>query len=394
MNINPSQYLRAIIGLFFVFILFFPGMAQASTFQKMTRSLTSDVSQSQKEKIFGFFEDLGIKKPKNLSENEVRELIRAWDDPIRLIENSPNGPFGTDFTGHASPRKAYINRSFFFARFDFHKNSDALFIKLFSKGNGNKELPFQEAKRNWENFLGAVRLANTSFTETDLEAAAISFIHQKYFPNMDSSFRPHSRRSWTRFLEEESLGTFFHNQFNIGHYINPHFTLTSENYYYGLIMKMTLDPSFLKEGKNLSLRNSKEFVLRIWNDVTEEISRGRVKGVSNSVFLELITDSIIMCRKLPEGSSIEENHFLKAMVEAAREDNRLVQLVDIVDEFVTGTGRTSEDYRPYILRQFIESSGLEENMIHRLLYRYGLQDEDLALRSQRHSDPVDAGTHL
>ena len=209
---------------------------------------------------------------------------------------------------------------------------------------------------------------------------------------MDLAFRIQtSTRSWTRFWEEQSLGMFFHDRFNIDHFTSPHFTLTSDNHYYELVIRIW-NNSFFRQGE--SLTKSKKFILRLWNDVIYEINRLGSTGVANSILLERIADSIIMCRKLPEGSSIEENHFLKAMVEAAREDNRLVQLVNIVNVFATGARRTQENYMPYILRQFIESSGLEENMIQDLLYRHGLQDEDLALRPQRQSDPADAGTHL
>ena len=57
---NPPQHLRVVSSLFFVFILFFPGMAQASTLQKITRSL-SDIPQSQIQRVVGVLEDLNIK---------------------------------------------------------------------------------------------------------------------------------------------------------------------------------------------------------------------------------------------------------------------------------------------------------------------------------------------
>ena len=376
MDINSSQCLKTASNFFFVLILFFPGIVQAMNFQKITQNLPNTF-QSEKEKIFSIFEDLGIRKPKNLSENEVRELLRAWGDPIRLIENSPDGSFGSNFTGHVSPRRVHINRSFFFARFDLHKNSNALFTQLFFRESRGKyeELPFQEAKRNWENFLRALRVADKSgyarFTETDLEAAAISFVHlrfpDRYLPSVDLPFA-HSSRSWTRLWEEESLGMYFHNHFNIGHYISPHFTLTSQDHYYILIMNMIWKLSFLRQGENLSLINSKEFVLKIWSDVTKEISRERVRGISNSAFLELISNSIIEFRRSGSGS----HPFLEAMEEAARENDRLAKVVDIVNRFATDTSGNLENYRSHILRQFIEGSELGEDTIYNLLSHYGL----------------------
>ena len=370
-NRNSSQYLRVISGL--LFVLFFSDMAQAVFFQRMIQKLPN-VPQPKVVKIFSVLDELNL-KPEDLSAHEVRALVRALDDPTYLIKISPDESVGSSLTGNLFPGR--INAKLFFSLFNLHQNSDALFAKLFSIKNGNKyqELPFKEAKRNWEDFLDALRVANksgnTQFTKTDLEAAAISFIHQrfpdKYPPNTDLPLRTNTIRSWTRSWEEESLGVFFHNQFNINHYISPYFTLISENHYYKLIMKMTQNSSFLRQGKNLSLRDSKEFVLRIWNDVAEEIRTGRINGESSSAFLELIVNSSIEFRR----SSSKSHPFLKALEKASRENNHLVQLMDIVDDFIDNSGNL-RDYKEHILRQFIEASGLDEDVVYNLLSHYGL----------------------
>ena len=403
MNINPSQCLRTASSFFFIFILLFGGMARASIFHRMIRSPLPDISQSKIKEVFDVLEDLDIEQWEiDVSESNLRALVRALDDPTHLIKNTPH-PGSSFGLVHSSAINTRIR--FFFARFDLYKDSDSLFTKLFAKKSGSElqELPFEETKRNWENFLDTVKNANNGgyaqITEIDLEAAAMSFIHQrfpdKYFPDMDLVSRTHPR-FWIRSWEEQSLGTFFHNQFNIGHYTNPHFTLNWNNHYYILIMNMIWDPSFLKEGENLSLVNTKEFVLKIWNDVTKEISIGRVTtGTSNFVFLERIVESIIEFRNLSGSSAfIESQPFLKALVEAAREDDRLTQLVDIVNKLASNTN-TPEDYRWRILQQFIKASGLEEDMVHSVLSSHGLLDENFALRSQmRQSDPADAGANL
>ena len=375
MNINPSQYLREIGGLFFCFYFVFgPDVAQASNFQKITQSL-SDVHRSKVEKTLKFFEGVGILE--NLSQKEVRVLIHAVDDPTSLIQNSPS-PSGT--FGSGTSLFHHIKSRFFFSLFDLRKDSDALFTKLFSRKSGRKweELPFEEAKRNWDNFLDEVRRSNRSYhtqiREIDLETAAINFIHQKfsdkYFPNADLFYGPYHPTTW----DEQSLGAFFHNQFSIDHYINPYFTLTWKDNYYESIMTM-----IWKERKNFPLINSKKFVLKIWNDTTEEIRARGTQAISSFVFLELIKNSIIEFRRLGSGS----HPFLEAMEEAAREDDHLARLINIVNEFTTDTSGNLEDYEPYILRQFIESSGLEENMIHDLLYHHDLRDATLPLWSTR-----------
>ena len=418
MNMNPSQYSRVVSSFFFAFILLFSVTVHASTLRKMIRNL-SGVPQSQREKVFGILEDLDI-NPKNLYENQVRTLARALDDPVYLfpiflmndVDDLSRGTFATFaresdlFYGHDPFLFYLLVKHFFFLRFDLHRDSDALFTKLFTKKSGRKwkELPFQEAKRNWENILNATNEANdlghTTITETDLEAAAISFVHQKfsdkYFSNVDVDFfygLTHPS-SW----EEQSLGRFFHDRFSIDHYTNPHFTLTPEDSYHQFIMTMILD-DFPLTRENLSLMNSKEFVLRIWKDITHEVSRRGSAGISGSVFLERIVDSLIEFKRSGSGD------FLKAMEEAAREDDRLVQLVAIVDRFASNSNL--ENYRQNLLQQFRETPVSERNPI---IYDF-LTHTDLeefvsqqareennywrnALEQSRQSDPADAGTHL
>ena len=335
MNMNPSQFLRTVSSL--VFILFFAGIAQASIFQKIARNLP-DVPRSKIEKIADFFEGWNI-NTNNLSENDLRELAHAWDDPTHLIKPSPDGFFGSS-----------VHRDFFFFRFDLQKDGDALFTQLFSKKNGEKleELPFEQAKRNWDHFLDEIQRSDWFLSLTmksDLGAAAMSFVHKrfsdKYFPDKDLDPRLSGPATW----EEQSLGTFFHNQFNIHHYTSAHFTLTPENPYHHIIMTRI---SVLSS--SLGSINSKEFVLKIWKDVTEEISIQERPGISSSVFLGRIVDSIIEFRNL--SGSIRSQPFLKAMIEAARENDRLVELFNIVNRFATDTHSNPENYRQYLLEQF------------------------------------------
>ena len=383
MNINPSQCSRVVSSFFFVFILLFSCITQAGILQKMIRNL-SDVPQSQKEKVFEIYENLNA-KPKDLSENEMRTLARALDDPISLIENSPDGPFGPEFPDRVFPRRHLLHRGFFFALFDLHRDSDALFTKLFSRKKWSKweELPFREAKRNWENFLGSVEQANrfgyTQIRETDLEAAAISFVHQKFSNKylLSDEYVPNDRyasplidlpRSFisTSPWEERSLGTFFHRRFTIDHYTNPHFTLTPENSYHYFIMKMISD--FLDRGvlssASMSVIDSKEFILRIWKDITQEFSGQGNPGMASSVFSQRIIDSIIECRTL--GFSTDDQPFMSAMAEAAREDDRLAQLFKIVDKFASRSFASTSDlenYRQNALQQFREMSDSERDPI-------------------------------
>ena len=275
MNINPSQYPRAVSSFFFVLILLSFGTAQANVFQRMIRNLS-------------------IPTPLNLN-------------------------------------------SF--------KANNVLFTALFTtKSAGElKELPFEQAKKNWEDLLDVVRETNdsgrTQIEETNLEAAAMSFVHQKfsgeYFPYDEVLTNGIPPSEW----REESLGMFFYRKFSIGHYMSPHFTLTPENPFHHLFMLKISQSEFFKLEENFALLDSKEFVLKILNDVTEEIRAMGSVGTSSSAFVKLI---VYFSLRRPGGSSMGSQPFLRALEEAARENDRLAQVVDNIKEFTRNSNL--EDY--------------------------------------------------
>ena len=399
---NLSNTFRAVSGLFFCFCFVFgPDTAQAMDTQKVWSfyaSLSQEAQKAKNKEVFGILEDLpDIKtkiEPKNLSEEEMRTLVLALDEPTNLIQNSPDGVFGSD-----------LHRVFFFSRFDLHRDSDALFTKLFSIEDRGfdfeqilllDELPFEETRRNWENFLGAARIAEKSgyarFTETDLEAAAISFIHEslpRYYDWIledDPIMLLNNPNAWI----QQSLGTFFHNRFSIDHYMSPHFTLTPENHYFQYIMAMMGDGFFLFRGQNHPLINSKEFVLKIWKDSIEEIKLLNSISSSSAFLGRIVVESIIECRR--QGLSLESHSFLKAMAEAARENERLAKWVDIVNNLVSS--RNLESYWRILqdLREISESTQPTDRMISGFLSRTDLQD--FVLQHSGRTDPADAGSHL
>ena len=368
MIINRSQYTRVISGFFFVFILLFSGMAQAVSFHRMIPGL-SDIPYSKIQEVFGTLKNQGINKPENMPQETLRQLVRALDDPIRLIDNSPSYPTGL-FRENFD-----IKSRFLFARFDLYRHSDALFTKLFSKKSGSEleQLPLEEAKRNWGKFYDEAEVANrfgySQIKGVDLEASAISFVHQRfsgtYFPNADLYLQSPISRPW----EGRSLSTFLRDKLTIAHYMSPHFTLTPEAPYHSSIMRKI---SLLLEERtpsSSSMINSKEFVLRIWNDVTQEIriSSQASPGISSDVFLKHIVDSIIEFKNSPI-YSVKPHPFLEAMEAAARENDDLAQLVGIVKKFASSNNL--ENYRQSLLEQFNETPGSEiDQMIHEFLLR-------------------------
>ena len=72
MNINPSRYLRVVSNFFFIFTLFFSGMAQASVLQKMIQRLP-DVLQSKIEKVFGTLKSRDV-YTEDIAQETLREL--------------------------------------------------------------------------------------------------------------------------------------------------------------------------------------------------------------------------------------------------------------------------------------------------------------------------------
>ena len=239
---NMNLHLRTVSGLFLIFTLLFSGMAQASIFQRLARSLP-EASEYKRDKVFSIVENLDIwpsVKPENLSENGIRALAYALDEPTSLIKPSSDGLFRSD-----------LSRAFFFSRFDLYRDGEALFTKLFSKPGRNRELPFKKTKRNWENFLDALKSAKRAnvviqIEKTDLEAAAISFIHQKFdrysskrITDTDLPLAMEYFKSWGEV--DESLGMFFQRKFTIAHlhksslYIDSRSSLPSVRYEYDFI---------------------------------------------------------------------------------------------------------------------------------------------------------------
>ena len=398
MNVNLSQCLRAVSSLFVIFTLLFgSSMAQAKIFPRV-QSLFN-ISDSKIEEVFDVFKDLGmrvssdgeitvrtmqgntsIEPSRPLSRYEIRTMVAALDHPIHLIKLSSDGLFRSD-----------LSRAFFFNQFHLYKHGDDLFNKLFFKRNRGKweELPFLEARENLENFLDIVRVADqegyTRITETDLEAAAITFIFQRL---SDSSVSVYSKpNSW----DEQSLSTFFRDKFTVNHYTNPYFELTlfqrdpythianrslgisisqsaeltslHQNPHYHLIGNKVL--SFLKKGffSPPELMNPKEFVLKIWKDLIEETMavtpRGFAVRLEEStawrIFADRIAKAIVECNR--SRFPMESDRFLRAIMEAAKEDNRLAEVPDFLDsEFIYDFSRVDDVSYPAKVLENVRSA--------------------------------------
>ena len=349
MNMNPSQYTRGVNRFLFAFILLFSGMAQAISPQRILPGTGTPLS---KIVLSDILKDLDI-NPNGLSGSDWRELPLALNDPTHLI-----GPYRIEhyhdnrYALFSSP----VSRDFFFSRFDLQKHSsDTLFTQLFTEEiHGiRQELFFEDSKRNWDEFLDGLRDAKiqgrTQIKETDLEAAAMSFIYKK-FPNTYHRIIDEYLRvdELTYMWALSGMGQFFYYKFNINHYISPYFTLTSDHHYHQLIMNMIWEPSFLKQGNNLALIESKEFALKIWKDVTEEITRRGNPGMASFSFAEFVVKSVEAIWD-PAYSSQMGEAFMRAMEEAAREDDRLAQLVKTVQEFASNRSNVQGNYRENLL---------------------------------------------
>ena len=431
---NLSNIFRAASGFFFCFYFVFgSNTAQAINIQEALgfyASLSQKAQKAKEKEVFSILENLDDIKPKiepkNLSEEELRVLVYALDEPTYLIRNAPDWSSRNMDQSFREPTNLILfesdfHRAFFFSRFDLHRNRDDLFTKLFlfTDDEGIKledilslglfgepplfELAFEEAKRNWEDFLGAARRAKqtglSNLSTIDLEAAAMSFIHQR-IPGSYSALRQedllngllNNPNAWL----EDSLGKFFHNRFSIDHYMSPHFTLTPENYYFQHIMAMIADGFFLFRGQNHPLINSKEFVLKIWKDTMKEINLVNMTKSSPVTFLgRIVAESIIECRR--QGISLESHSFLKHMAEAAREDDRLAEFMGIVYNLVSRTNlesywRSLQNFGWRSLQDFGIPESETDWMIFNFLSYPDL--EDFVLQHSGPIDPADAGTRL
>ena len=312
MNTNLSKYLRAVSGLFFIISLFFgPSMAQAKIFQRITRSLgLTYVPQSKIDEVIDILGSSSSIGADYTLSRDLKRLALALDDPVSLIKASDINLFEGSGLNDAI---------IFFNRFSLYEDSNALFTKLF--GSELDKIPFEEAEYKWINLLGSLKLVEgfggrARVTQTDLEAAAISFIHR------DQDLLP-----------KDSLGKFFRDEFTVDHYINPHFTLSPHNPYYRSIMSHIL-PSL--RDRKFSFPLDQELVARIWNDAIEEIriynegSRD-IPGVLApfpDLFIHKTTKALIKSNS--SGASVQSDPFLKAIMELAREDNRLAKVADIL----------------------------------------------------------------
>ena len=202
---------------------------------------------------------------KNLSQKEIEALAyaSAVNNPIYLMR-SLKSFFNSD---------AY--KAFFFLHFDLNKHGDGLFAHLFTKKvdkNPRVELGFFAAKKNWRNFIralqDAIRSGQTQINQTDLEAAALTFIHTKLSPFKkfenysainDSDF-PYTSTRWFTI----SIASFFHeiildSRRHLEYYMNPYFKLGIMDPYFKVISRGVISDE--------AIFQNKDAIVKIWNHI-------------------------------------------------------------------------------------------------------------------------------
>ena len=96
--------------------------------------------------------------------------------------------------------------------------------------------------------------------------------------------------------------------------------------------------------------NSKKFISKLWKNINEEIRRQSqrtygvyrysISRIYTQVFLDRITRSVTQCLK--KDISIESDPFLIAIIQIAREDDRLKEVVNIINDFASQPNDTSK----------------------------------------------------
>ena len=264
---KKAKLIREVKFLFSVLfiLLFIPNKAQGQI--QAYKAMGTLLENPPRQSLFASHEDfqriLEQHNIKNLSEKEMEAIAYAnsINNPIYLIHSL----------------KSFFNsnayKTFFFLHFDLHKHGDGLFTQLFTKRvdkNTRRELDLPAAQKNWENFTRSLEEAvmdgYTQIEQTDLEAAALTFIHTKLSPFRKfenySGIARHGYTNTTWFTI--SIASFFHEIIlDLGryleYYMSPHFKLDIMDPYFKVILYGVM-------GDESTFR-SKDAIIRIWNDI-------------------------------------------------------------------------------------------------------------------------------
>ena len=297
---NLFQY-PMIFRIFFVLILFHMSNAvQAGLRLKAydRHRVGGEMTYPEFKEYIQNYSDSGIK---NISEGEAEFLAKALKEPMLLVNSAGKKLFKSD--GY---------RNLFFRNFNFSDDNRSLLTRLLYQQveGGLKELPFDEAKRNWENFINALeqaRLAgHTQIQRIDMEAAAISFVRKnsytlypyRLYISYIEGMRPGV--GYRRALEvrgeiddmttsilqnpasEDTLIYLFDDLHSLDastyfrYYENPHFQLPIDDpYRFAIVYEILKDPSVV---------HTKESILKIWIDVSRREPRTSMS--INQNFLE------------------------------------------------------------------------------------------------------------
>ena len=332
-----------VVRIFFVFtLLCMCNAAHANRFSRIGLDFDDGV-KNYLEQIVGV-------DVKNVSRQEAEFLVRTRREPALLVDPSDWGLF-----------KSESYRNLFFRNFDFPDGNKSLFKKLFYKqtGEGIQELPFDEAKRNWENFIDALEQAtlagHTRIQRIDVEAAAISFIrknsYESYLYEFDIIDVNHMLRADSGSYREtlaivsrdlDHIGTLilqnpapegtllyifrdlhsFDTSTYFRYYASHHFQLPIDDPYHFFIVREIL--------KDSSVPHTKESILKIWTYIVSNPSENVMdlnKQLLSSRLANTFPSNIYPNRS---GSgptmSIEGSPFLMAVSDAAEDNDMLLEL--------------------------------------------------------------------
>ena len=343
---TKEKLIRKVKFLFFVLLIliFTPNkvQAQAQVGKAIGELLENPPSQSLFSSHGDFQNILEEQNIKNLSQKQTEALAYASsvNDPIYLMR-SLKSFFNSD---------AY--KAFFFLHFDLDKHGDELFTHLFTKKvdkNTRIELDLPASQKNWEDFIRsleeAIRNGQTQINQTDLEAAALTFIHTKLSPHINFN-RPLSRHNTFPFEYTDtqwfgnSIAVFFHLeiiQYRYADlYMNPYFRLTTMDPYLYTVLKTIVSDS--------NSLDSKEIILKLWSDIkayatkVEQSSAIGINAIHTRYKRSLIQNLEKEIKKSLQRASFhfrsnnvqvsfEEDPLLKALVEARYEDSSLLSFL-------------------------------------------------------------------
>ena len=295
-----------------------------------------------------FFRTIKSLKIQNIPETKLEILANSFHNPTKLMFTEI--PMFKE-QGLEKFFKSSLYKSFFFSRFIPGKHSETLLMGLLFKTEKGRWIVDPNYRRNWRNFIHAVKEANhagyTRIKQNDMEAILVDFLHRDRTPIPTHTHiytEMADQRTWSpppEFFPEPTIRNmnmdffmFFDNEINyVNSYMSPYFTLKIKDPYLQVILYKILSDS--------SNMDNTRIILNVWRDIRnyriqgENILKRYRQGNYNNVmtiehyleqyfYTNFYHEILFYFKKLIlENIWEKESPFADALWDASRENNEL-----------------------------------------------------------------------